>query len=72
MNWSAAVAGVAAGIFATVAQIGLWFEATRDSITVAAHLVLGVSVADVYKMLARLQYVQPHGATKDRQQEPTA
>jgi hypothetical protein len=49
-----------------------WFGATCDSITVAAHPVLGASAAAVYKMLGQLQYAQPHGATSDRQQEPAA
>jgi hypothetical protein len=37
-----------------------------DWITIAAHLVLGVSAVGVYKMLAQLQYAQPRAATNDR------
>ena len=43
-----------------------WFEPAGDPIAVAANLVLGVSAGGVYKMLPRLQYLQPDGATNDR------
>jgi hypothetical protein len=32
-----------------------WFEATRDWITIAAHLAFGVAAAGIYKMLSRGQ-----------------
>jgi uncharacterized membrane protein YagU involved in acid resistance len=32
-----------------------WFEATRDWITVAAHLVFGIAAAGVYKLLSQRQ-----------------
>ena len=43
-----------------------WFEATRDWITVAAHLVFGIAAAGVYKMLSQRQYVHADGATSER------
>jgi hypothetical protein len=43
-----------------------WFEATRDWITVAAHLVFGIAAAGVYKMLSQRQYVHARGATNER------
>lgn len=42
-----------------------WFEAARDWITVAAHLVFGIAAAGVYKMLSQRHYVQTHGATNE-------
>jgi hypothetical protein len=43
-----------------------WFEATRDWITIAAHLVFGIAAAGVYKMLSQRHYIQAHGATIER------
>ena len=71
---SSVIAHLRAAIFGLAVQgvnmygfttVFLWFEATRDWITVAAHLVLGVCAVGVYSMLARLQCVQLHGATND-------
>jgi uncharacterized membrane protein YagU involved in acid resistance len=39
-----------------------WFEAARDWITLASHLVFGVVAALVYKVLSRLRGVYAHGA----------
>ena len=36
-----------------------WFEAARDWITLASHLVFGVAAAFVYKVLSRRRGVQP-------------
>lgn len=35
-----------------------WFEATRDWITLATHVVFGVAAAGTYKMLQQRQYVR--------------
>ena len=43
-----------------------WFEASRDWITIAAHLVFGVAAAGVYKILSRRRYVHARGATNER------
>ena len=43
-----------------------WFEATRDWITVAAHVAFGIAAAGVYKMLSQRQYVHARGAISER------
>jgi uncharacterized membrane protein YagU involved in acid resistance len=35
-----------------------WFDANRDWITLVTHMVFGVAVAGVYKMLRQRQYVR--------------
>jgi hypothetical protein len=47
------------------AIIFTWFEATREWITIAAHLVFGIAAAGVYKMLSRRQHVRVRGATSE-------
>jgi hypothetical protein len=39
------------------ATIFPWFEATRDWITVAAHVMFGIVAAGVYKVMSQRQYV---------------
>ena len=40
-----------------------WFQASRDSITLATHAVFGVAAAGVYKMLAQQRFVRARRET---------
>ena len=42
-----------------------WFQATRDSITLATHAVFGVAAAAVYKMLSQQRFVRARRETGD-------
>src|ERR1700674_452099 len=58
------LAGAAFGVFVFAVNmygstaVFPWFEAARDWVTVAAHLVFGIAAAGVYKVLLRLRHVR--------------